>query len=215
MTQATRLTLLLLLSLATLGACAHRVAAPVPPRVDLKTYKMLGIVEFTSKSNPAIGTRATREFQVQAHAAQPGTRIVELGTRDAVLATVSSHHLNVDALRKIGEKYGVDAIFLGDIAYSEAEGAVNLTDLINLAGGVRMEVRGDISARLVETLTGASVWSNSAWTLGQVGRLNLSVEQGVSGSVSSANPKEAMVPTLVYDLTQDFRPGGSVRQPSK
>ena len=76
---------------------------------------------------------------------------------------------------------------------------------------MRIEVRGDISSRLLETRTGASVWSSSAWARRQVGRLNVSAEQGVSGTMRSSNPREEMVPTLVYHLTQDFRPS-SVRQ---
>jgi hypothetical protein len=79
---------------------------------------------------------------------------------------------------------------------------------------VRTEVRGDISSRLVETRTGASVWSSSAWARRQVGRLNVSAEQGVSGTMNNSNPREEMVPTLVYHLTQDFRPS-SVRQQVK
>ena len=201
----------LLLSLATLWACSHTVVVPVPPRMELKSYGTLGIVEFASKSDPAINARTTREFQTHIHAAQPGTRILELGTREAVLAAVGGRQLDADALRKIGEKYGVDAIFLGDIAYSEPKTDVSVTDFSKLEGSVRTEVRGDISSRLVETRTGASVWSSSAWARRQVGRLNVSAEQGVSGTMNNSNPREEMVPTLVYHLTQDFRPS-SVRQ---
>jgi len=206
--------LALLLSLATLWGCSHTVVVPVPPRMELKSYGTLGIVEFASNSDPAINARTTREFQTHIHAAQPGTRILELGTREAVLAAVGSRQLDADALRKIGEKYGVDAIFLGDIAYSEPKTDVKITDLTKLEGSVRTEVRGDISSRLVETRTGASVWSSSAWARRQVGRLNVSAEQGVSGTMNNSNPREEMVPTLVYHLTQDFRPS-SVRQQVK
>jgi hypothetical protein len=201
----------LLLSLASLWACSHTVVVPVPPRMELKSYGTLGLMEFASNSNAAINAQTTREFQAHIHAAQPGTRILELGNRQAVLAAVGGRQLDADALRKIGEKYGVDAIFLGDIAYSEPKTDVKLSDVTKLEGGVRIEVRGDISSRLLETRTGASVWSSSAWARRQVGRLNVSAEQGVSGTMRSSNPREEMVPTLVYHLTQDFRPS-SVRQ---
>jgi hypothetical protein len=36
----------------------------------------------------------------------------------------------------------------------------------------------------------------------------------VSGTVQSSNPREEMVPTLLFHLTQDFRPS-TVRQPAK
>jgi hypothetical protein len=58
------------------------------------------------------------------------------------------------------------------------------------------------------------VWSNSGWVRRQVGRLNVSAEHGVSGAVSQSEPREEMVPALVYQLTQDFRPS-TVRQAAK
>jgi hypothetical protein len=204
----------LLLSLAMLWGCSRTVLVSVPPRMDLKSYGTLGIVEFASNSDRAINAHATRQFQEQIQAAQPGTRFIELGSRDAMLAAVGGRQLDVDALRKIGEKYGVAAIFLGDIAYSEPMTDVKVTDLAKLEGGVRTEIKADISSRLVDARTGASVWSNSAWARRQIGRLSVTAEQGVSVGMSQSNPRDEMVPALVYQLTHDFRPS-SVRQPAQ
>lgn len=200
----------LLLSLAMLG-CSSTVLVSVPPRVDLSSYRTLGIVEFASNSDRAIDAHATRKFQEQVQAAQPGTRFIELGSREAVLAAVGGRQLDVDALKRVGEKYGVAAIFLGEIAYSEPKTDVQITDLAKLEGGMRAEIRGDISSRLVETRTGASVWSNSAWMRQRIGSVRVSAETGISGAMSQSNPREEMVPALVYQLTHDFRPS-SVRQ---
>jgi len=194
-----------LLSFAILWGCSHTVLVPLPPRMDLKSYGTLGIVEFASNSDPAINAHATRQFQEHIQAAQPGTPFLDLGSRAAVLAAVGGSQLDMDTLKKIGEKYGVAAIFLGDITYSEPKTDVNVKDLTKLEGGVRTEVRGDISSRLVETRTGASVWSSSAWAKRQTSQLSLSADQGVSGGMSNSNPRDEMVPTLVYHLTQDFR----------
>jgi hypothetical protein len=201
----------LLLWLVVLWGCSSTVLVPVPPRMDLKGYGTLGLVEFASNSDPAINAHATRQFQEHIQAAQPGTPFLDLGSRETVLAAVGGRQLDVETLKKIGEKYGVAAIFLGDITYSEPKTDVNVNDLTKLEGGVRTEVRGDISSRLVETRTGASVWSSSAWAKRQIGRLSVSAEQGVSGGMSNSNPRDEMVPTLIYHLTQDFRPT-SVRQ---
>ncbi len=160
----------LLLLLALLAGCSRTVLVPVPPRVDLSTYRTVGIVEFASNSERAINAHATRQFQEQIQAAQPGTRFIELGDRQALLAAVGGRQLDIDAFRKIGEKYGVAAVFLGDIAYSEPRTDVKIADLQKLEGGVRTEVRGDISSRLMETASGASVWSSSAWARRQLGR---------------------------------------------
>jgi len=206
----------ILLPLAMLlGACSHpTVLVSVPPRMDLRNYPTLGIVDFTSGPEQALGARAARQFQEQVQAAQPGTRFIELGDRDAVLAAVGAKQLDVSALRKIGEKYGVAAVFVGELAYSEPTVDVKLMDLTKLEGGMRAEMRGDVSSRLVETATGASVWSRSAWARRQIGSVNVSAEQGVSGGARSSNPREAMLPALVHQLTHDFRPT-STRQPAR
>lgn len=206
--------LTLLLSLAILWGCSSTVLVSVPPRMDLKSYGTLGIVEFGSNSDRTINAHATRQFQEQIQAAQPGTRFIELGTREAMLTAVGGRQLDLEALKKIREKYGVAAIFLGDIVYSEPKTDVKLADLTKLEGGVRAEIRADISSRLVETTTGASVWSSSSWVRRQLGQLNVSAEHGVSGAMSKSNPREEMMPALVHHLARDFRPS-SVRQPAK
>ena len=72
---------------------------------------------------------------------------MELGSREEMLAAVGSRQLDAAALRRIGEKYGVDAIFIGNIAYSQPKTDVRVTDATKLEGGMRIEVRGDISGR--------------------------------------------------------------------
>ena len=205
--------LALLVSFVLLSACSRTVLVPVPPRMDLARYGTLGIVEFASNASPAIDVRATRQFQERVHAAQPGTRFVELGSRQALLAAVGGRQLDPDTLRKIGQKYGVAAVFVGDIVYSEPKTGVRITDLAKLEGDVRTDVRGDISTRLVETSTGASAWSSSAWATRPVGRVSVSGSQGVSGGMRNDDPREAMLPAMLHHLTQDFRPS-SVRQPA-
>lgn len=203
----------LLALLLALAACAsNTVLVSVPPRMDLKGYGALGIVEFAAHE-PGTAGYATRQFQEHVQAAQPGTPFLELGDRGTVLAAVGARELDAAALRRIGAKYGVRAVFVGEVVYSEPRVDLKVVDLTKLEGGVRAEMRGDISGRLFDTATGASIWSSSAWARRQVGSLQVS-ERGVSGGVSKANPREEMVPTLVYHLTQDFRPT-TVRQPAR
>lgn len=193
-----------LLSCAVLWGCSSTVLVTVPPRMDLKGYGTLGVVDFAS-SGSAVGARATQQLQEQIQAAQPGTRFIELGSRDALLAAVGRNQLDADAAKRIGKRYGVDAVFLGEVAYSDPKTDVRVNDLTKLDAGLRTEVKGDISAQLVETASGASVWSNSGWVRRQIGHVNVS-EYGVSGSMTKSDPREEMVPALVYQLTHDFRP---------
>jgi hypothetical protein len=201
------------MALAMLGACSHTVLVPVPPRMDLQGYGTLGIVEFGSNSERGISARATRQFQEQVQAAQPGTRFIDLGDRQALLAALGVKQLDPAAMRKIREKYGVGAVFLGDIAYSQPRVDVNIGDLTKLEGGMRAEMKGELSAQLLETASGASVWSSSGWVRRPLGSVSLSAERGVSGGMRNSDPREEMVPALVREVTQDFRPS-TVRQPA-
>ena len=208
-------TVALLVAIAALSACSsNTVLVSVPPRMDLKRYGTLGIVDFSSDADPAIAAGATRRFEEQVQAAQPGTPFLELGDRAAVLSSVGAAQLDMAALKKIGEKYGVHAVFVGDIVYSQPRMDVNVVDIRKLEGGMQAEMRGDISSRLMDTATGASLWSSSAWARRQIGTMRISAEHGVSGAMRRSDPREDMVPALVYHLTEDFRPT-SVRQPAR
>jgi hypothetical protein len=206
--------LVMLLSLVVQWGCSRTVLVPVPPRMDLKNYGTLGIVEFASNSGPAINGYATQQFQEHVQGAYPGTPILELGSREAVLGAIGATQFDADAMTKIGKKYGVSAVFLGDIVYSEPKTDVRLTDISKLEGGVRTEVRGDMSTKLMETRSGASVWSSSAWAKRQIGGVSVSTKHGVSAMLGDSNPRKEMVPALIFHLTEDFRPK-LVRQPAK
>ncbi len=192
------------LSVALLFGCSSTVLVRVPPRVDMQAYGTTGIIAFVSNAEGATNEYATQQLQQHIQAAQPGTRFLELGTRESVLAAVGATQLDVEAIKRIGQKFGVAAVFHGHIAYSEPTTNVRITDLSKLQGGLKSEIKGDIFGRLLETGTGASVWSSSAWMRKPIAGL-ISGEHGVSVSMKDTNPRYEMVPTLVYHLTSDFR----------
>jgi hypothetical protein len=127
---------------------------------------------------------------------------------------VGANGYDVETFRKIGEKFGVGAVFIGELKYSATTMDVRVSDIAKLEGSMRSEVRGDLSSRLIDTRSGASVWSSSAWARRQLGYISVSSEQGVSASMKDSNPRYDMVPALVFHLSQDFRPG-TQRRPAK
>jgi len=199
--------LALLLAATLLAGCSRSVVVPVPPRVDLARYGTLGVVEFSSNGGPAIDARATRDFQARIHGAQPGTPLLELGGREALLDAVGAKQFDPEALRRIGAKYGVGAVFLGEVSYSDPKTSVKITDITKLEGDARTTVRGDMSGKLLETRSGASVWSSSSWATREIARLSVSTDRGISGSGQNADPREEMLSALLLHLTGDFRPG--------
>ena len=200
------------LALAFLSGCASKtVLVHVPPQLDMGAYATTGIIEFAALADAAVAQHATRQFQESVQRAQPGTRFLELGTREHVLAAVGARELDTEAIKKIGQKYGVAALFLGEITYSDPKVDIVVVDPLKLQGSVKAEVKGDMSSRLMETNSGASVWSSSSWAKRQLGSVRVSGEIGISGRVSQSNPREEMVRDMVYHLTHDFR-STSVRQ---
>ena len=204
----TRLALLLLfLSLGVVGCAGSRyVTVRVPPEVDLRNYQAIGIIEFGSNADATINRYATQRFQSSVQSAQPGTRLVELGTAESVLAAIGARQLDADAIKKIGARFGVAAVFDGNIKFSEPKVNVRgMTDLAMAQGGARAEMRGDMFVKLVETKTAASVWSNSSWVTKQLGGVSASSDGGIVGTVRSSNPREEMVPVLVREVVTGLR----------
>jgi len=204
----TRLALLLLfLSLGIPGCSGSRyVTVRVPPEVDLRSYQAVGVIEFGSNADATLNRYATQRFQSSVQSAQPGTRLVELGTAESVLAAIGARQLDADAIKKIGTRFGVAAVFDGNIKFSEPKVNVRgITDLATAQGGARAQMRGDMFARLVETRTAASVWSNSSWATKQLGGVHVSGDGSIAGSVRTSNPREDMVPDLVREVLTGLR----------
>ena len=94
-----------------LTACAAKmVTVTVPPRMELSTYPSIGVIEFVSPQSGTIGADATREFIANIHSAQPGVRILELGSQAKILQDVGHAEMDFRAIRAIGQKYGVAAV---------------------------------------------------------------------------------------------------------
>ena len=166
-----------LLLLVTLWGCSNTVLVPVPPRMELKEYGTLGVTEFLE-----LHPRRQRTGDARASVAHPcgtaGDAPGGAGQPRGLACHGRQPPARPEALEKIGAKYGVDAIFVGEITYSEPKTNININSTSKLEGSARTDVRGDISARLVETRTGAAVWSSSAWATRQVGRVDVSGYQG-------------------------------------
>ena len=143
--------------LTLLWGCSNTILVPVPPRMDLKQYGTIGLIQFTTNSDSTMNAFATQQFQEQVQGAYPGTPILELGSKDAVLAAVGETTFDAETMTKIGKKYGVSAVFIGEIVYSDPKTDIRISDITKLNGTVRTEIRGDVSGKLMETQVGASV----------------------------------------------------------
>ncbi|MGB2698437.1 MAG: hypothetical protein WBD28_11350 [Candidatus Zixiibacteriota bacterium] len=177
----------------------------VPPTIDLKQHEVIGIIEFSSSSEGELGPLATREFIEMARQDQGIVRIVELGSEADVLKEIGSDRLDPATFKALGEKYQVSTIITGELLVSDVRPDIKITP----GGGFMSfgaEVDASLSAQMVETPTGASIWSSSANATQSVG--NVSVFGGKAFSFDAEDPEKAygkLVDALVEEITKDFR----------
>lgn len=196
--------LLLLATVLALWGCAKTITVTVPPRVDLKAFPIIGLIEFDAQPPGELGPDATQKFLGNLQAAQPGVRVLELGSRGKVLHEVRMTDLDALAIRAIGEKYGVEAVLSGSVELSEIQPDVKLySDLSALTAQVK--IGGKMCGKLWDSANGATIWSNSSWGSWSVAKINL--VEGGAGSFSYRDPSEKrnqILMSLVRALNGDF-----------
>ncbi len=174
----------------------------VPPAIDLAPHEVIGIVEFKTDAKGDLGDFVTRKFIQSVTEDQPNIKIVELGDEKAALEAVGLTHLGPDAFKALGEKYDLNTIFTGNLDVTEA------TPSCGFGPGYasfEAKVNARLTARLVETGSGATVWSSSA----RDERTVAGVEKfGHDFSFNAEDPEKAygdMARGLTRRITHEFR----------
>jgi hypothetical protein len=190
-------------ALAILPGCASNKVL-VPPRVDLGIYNTLGIIVFTSNETGNLGEYATQQFMAAVQAAQSGVRILELGSAPRVLGAVEHDELDFEAMRAIGQRWGVDAVFAGHLELEPVKPNLKLTTVVK-SMSLRAEVEALLHARLVETASGATVWTSGAKGKAPVAHVSL-ISRGPL-DLGATDPESAygeLVQALTGRATVDF-----------
>ena len=196
----------LTITIALLLGCSHTEQVRVPPRVQLSAYNYIGVIEFSSNAEDNLKPYVTQNFIQNLQSAQPGTRIIELGSEAQLLQTMNCKKLDMETIKSIGKKYNVDAVIFGHLEISELKPSVKVFT-VSESLKAKAHIEALLSARLLETGNGATLWTNSTTGQTQVARINLSKGGLIGFGVS--DPKEKygkLVPQLVYANTTDFRP---------
>jgi len=188
--------------LAVMG-CGSKML--IPPEVDLGKYESVGIIEFTTKAEGNIGKYITQRFIEEISNAQKGVRIVELGEMNEVMRTVNKDAINPITVRAIGEKYRVKALILGELEISKVKPKVSISTIVT-SMSAKAEVEASLTAKLLETKDGATIWTSSARD--KVNVAQVSIFPGGNASFDASNPKDAygnLADELVKEISTDFK----------
>jgi hypothetical protein len=191
------------------SSSTRTVRVAVPPRVDLHAYPSVGLVTFSTSADTSadLERMATQRFLQEIQAAQPGTRVVELGREADVLASVHRSAWDPQTLRAVKEANGVDAILLGRLDITKAKPRIQLSTSALFKGlDVHADVNATLTARLLETGSAATMWSDSSRLTTNLA--NASVNNRGGGHIGVRDGESAypgMIDQLVCDVTDAFR----------
>lgn len=182
------------------------ITEPVPPRVNLGQYQAIGLVTFGSKNaDQELRDYCTQEFLRTLQEAQPGTRVIELGTEQEVFASAGTKKWDKATLQSTQDMHGVDVMVVGRFEVKQAGPEIELSTFTKTLS-VEQNVDATLSTKLVETQSGATLWSDSSKTRATVAGATFN-HRG-KGGFGATDPKAVygeMVGCLVNEVVDDFR----------
>ena len=191
-----------ILLLSVSGCISPRVE--IPPKIDLREYERVGIISLTSNAEGNLDEFVAQKF-LEAITEDQKVGIIELGEEDSVLLSVRRRSMNPDTVRAIGEKYSVGAVILGNLEISDVRPTLQLSSLIKHIG-VKAEVEAFMTAKLLETERGATVWTGSDRDTETVA--GITIFPGSRVFFDARDAEEAygdLVESLIKRVTADFR----------
>jgi hypothetical protein len=192
-------------SLVVLAGCGGGQRVLVPARIDLSPYQTIGMVEFRSNAEGNLQEFTSQRFVESVQAAQPGVRILELGREEDVLAALDRPRMDYETIRALADRYEVGAVFVGEMEVTDAKPSVSLSSMLSSLA-VNADVEANLTTKLYEARSGATLWTSSARGKENVAHVSLASSQPIRFGAS--DPEAAygkLVDALVGDVTQDFR----------
>ena len=194
-------------AILSLAGCAGTERVLVPSDLVLKSYGTIGIIDFTSNADPSIERYATQLFQEDTQSAQPGVPILKLGTKQEVLSAIGANEINTQTISKIGEVYKVDAVFIGDLTYSDVRTDFDISQVLDLKATVKKIIHADLAIRLDLVKSGATVWSNSASFKRTFSKMQFSKDSipTIKQDRDEYEARRKILPDMTYEITSGFR----------
>jgi hypothetical protein len=179
------------------------VRVALPPRVDLHSYPLVGLVTF-STNRQGLDRLGTQQFLQAVQTAQPGTRVIELGPEAQVLASVHASAWTPAALAAIKEMHHVDVVVVGRLEVEQSRPSFGLSTIMKQASA-QVDVKAALNCRLLETASGATMWADGSSRTANLAHADVSARSGHIGANDPDAVYGGMVDQLVCDVTDAFR----------
>lgn len=182
-----------------------------PPLIDLREHEAIGVIEFRTTEEGELGTYITRKFIDAIRKDQGTVSITELGSEADVLKSIGSSTLDRDAFIALGKKHNVRTIFTGELEIADVMPDVSISlDLDRFK--LEPEVEARLRAQMINTRTGATLWSGSGSAAEKIGAISLSGGRDFSFDADNPNRTfEKLLNNLIKEVTEDFRGKWEVR----
>jgi len=199
-----KLTILIIMGAVFALGCSKRSMMEVPPRLDLTSFDVIGIVQFDTDAEGKLAAFTTQRFVETIQHAQPGVRMLELGRSEEVLEAIGRHELDFRAIKAMKEHFGVDAVVVGELIVDDVRPNIDLQSMMS-SMSVSAEVDAFFGVRMYETAIGSTIWTRST------NRTSTVAHVGVGGGTIDFDAQDperaygALADALVQDVTRDFR----------
>jgi len=193
------------MSFCVVSGCHHRPRVYVPPEIDLKDFEPLGIMVFQCNKEGKLDKVVTQKFIEAITEDQKMIQIIEMGTQKEVLKKAGTVKLGPEAMKAIGEKYGVKTIIAGDLDISDIHPRVSILPGVSLID-ISADVEAELVARMYNAENGATLWTGSGHDERTIG--GISFIKGGHFAFDADDPEAAygeMAYDLVWHATDDFR----------
>ncbi len=214
--RASRIAVLIVL-VAGMPACSRREPVPsyqmvqLPPLIDLTEYELIGVLPIHNSSRDDVGPLTTRKLMEWARRDQGIVRMVEVGSVPGAPRPDRQGRWNPEDIKAFGAKHDLRTILAGEIVMSDVKPDIRVAASLR-SGSVTALMDVSLHVELLETSTGASIWSSSAQVRQNVAHLGVSDGRNVTFDASDPEATYGgLVETLVEQVTRDFR-GTWVRQ---
>jgi hypothetical protein len=186
-----------------LSACASKYSQ-VPARLSLAPFGRVALVTFSAdQPNDPMSSLATQRFAEALLNSQTGFELLELGSADSTLRSLSPNTDPVVLAQTLGKQKNIPAVFVGTLKVSKLKpkGHIGVSGM-----DVRAGVSAELTVRLLSTSTGGTVWRSSSVASGTIGKLNISDRLPSIAIRDKDDAYGELVSQLIVDVTRDLRP---------